>query len=856
MDAAPHADPQKPGQSPDHSHRSNARPHPSPPAPLLPPAIGLMLGIAADAWFGIPAWCAAILLAVAVLLAWRIPRRGVVIAIALAAAALGAVRHDADFDQIPAAHLAHLANGDSAPLVRVAGRIASRVRIESDDESARRGPFPTEPRTRFLFEADSIHGRDGPVPATGRVLVNVAAPALQLAEGQRVEVFGRLYTLRGPDNPGQFDWSLKRRRDGIRVGLSCGNERCVRVLDASSRGAAMRLRQWLRTLLIDETSAVDEAEASLLDAMVLAQRGSVERSLDEAFIRTGTVHFLSASGMNVMWLAGFIWMLGWATGTHYRANAARCIAAILVYGIVAEPNPPILRAVVTGSLFFAAQWLRRPASTLNGLAAAVFLLLLARPTDLFDAGFQFSFAIVAAMVMLTPALMHRLTAPATIALAGADVPLDAEATAPISRGQRFLRAMLLPLLTTLIAWLVAIPIAAYHFERFCPWGWANSLVMVPLAFLVMFAGVTKLIAAALFPSLGALLAGPLAILVGGFATLARQLADVPGVNLDVPRPTLLWIIAWYAVLVVLTRGLGRRPLRILAWLAVVPLVIGLFMPWRGSPRRADELRVWCLAVGDGSATVIELPNGRTLAYDFGTRGFFDPAANIILPFLRERGINHIDTVVVSHTDFDHYGAIPDIARAVQVDRVLVNSHFNRFAPPGSAPRRFLDALQLQNIRIESLNAGDALPDTGDVRIEFLWPPADADAAVQLVKDNDASTVLRIAWRGRSLLLTGDITDAAQALLIRRGGLHADVLSLPHHGSTTARTLNRFVEAVSPAQLLRSTGQRDRDTSDRLWPVVGERPYYSTAECGATCVVIDAANVRIETFRPARGKPRR
>ena len=90
----------------------------------------------------------------------------------------------------------------------------------------------------------------------------------------------------------------------------------------------------------------------------------------------------------------------------------------------------------------------------------------------------------------------------------------------------------------------------------------------------------------------------------------------------------------------------------------------------------------------------------------------------------------------------------------------------------------------------------------------LLHPAAGDPAPRKV--NDLSCVLRIAAGARSMLLTGDIERASEALLVARAAqqLRADVLLVPHHGSKTSSS-GEFLAAVQPELAVVPAGYRNR-----------------------------------------------
>ncbi|MEE8170486.1 MAG: ComEC/Rec2 family competence protein [Phycisphaerae bacterium] len=802
-------------------------------------AIGVTLAIAAGrfsgTWIRMAPWC-------------------MVASTALTAAALGALRYEIGMRRMAADHVARWSHPRDLVLARIVGEVVTPPRIERSGDAGFPRPYPVEPKTRFYLDAQRIQSRDGWVDVSGRLYVTIAAPALDILPGQTVEAFGRLYRFRPPDNPGEFDGALWQRRHGVWAGLFCSGERNVHALDVGAsggiRGALQRLRRVVRGYLIDDGPSPGDAADSLLEAMVLGQRGRVERSLDEAFRRAGVVHFLCASGIHVAWLGLFAWGVLFACGAHYRTIAWGTGLVIIAYAIVAEPNPPILRAAIIGCFALAAQWLRRPAHTGNWLAASAIVLLLVNPGDLFNPGFQLSFAAILGIRFVGWPLLQQAAHIGHVHVGGVWIPALADQPARV--GRRIAAFIAAPVCIAFGAWAAAFPIVAFHFGWISPWGWLNSAVLAPFVFATMALGFSQLLLAAAFPSLGGLLAAPLGAASRLLAAVAGGLADIPGGHVAVMAPGPVWTILFYASLLVVVHGAMWRVRRWMSGVMLVGLMAYCFVPsslWRG---RDDALRIWMLSVGDGNAVIIELPNGRTLACDLGTRAQYDLSRHTLVPFLRHRGVFTLDDVMISHPDMDHYGAVAPLSEQVELKRVWINDHFRRLAQSNPASVELIERLEARAIPIRAHRAGDRLPDTGDVTIDVIWPTGQPTEDV--LRDNDTSTVLRIVYQDRTVLLTGDVTDAAQARVLERGGLKADVLQLPHHGSPRPRTTAAFIDAVDPTAVIRSSGRPDRETNDSLWRAIGDRAYYNTAECGAVCVTIQNGAVRVTTFGESTGRP--
>ncbi|MEZ6119582.1 MAG: MBL fold metallo-hydrolase [Pirellulaceae bacterium] len=90
---------------------------------------------------------------------------------------------------------------------------------------------------------------------------------------------------------------------------------------------------------------------------------------------------------------------------------------------------------------------------------------------------------------------------------------------------------------------------------------------------------------------------------------------------------------------------------------IIPFAHGIYQ--HVVPR--DEVQCTFVAVGHGSAVILQLPDGQTLLYDSGRLRFPQPAVDAVSHVLWHRRIRHLDAVIVSHADADHYNAIPELA---------------------------------------------------------------------------------------------------------------------------------------------------------------------------------------------------
>jgi competence protein ComEC len=846
-----------------HERQATAAPRAAAPAPLVPAALGLVAGIGLSEWTGagVPltwlGWLAtgggatAFVLSLRRELAAAAPTLSRA-AVFLLGASLGILRHQIAVT-LPPAHVAGLL--EPAPiLTRITGTIVTAPTLAPGERRNEFLPYEPPPRTRFVLAAEALVVGGPPRPLAGLIECRIDAALPGLRAGDRVELSGWLFRPIGPRNPGDLDWRELRRREGIHAALVCDGADYVRVIAApvSWRGWIAQAQAALRGMLLEPYAAGDES-AGVLAAIVLGQRRDVSRQANEAFVRTGTVHFLAVSGFNVALLGAFVWWLvRRGAGLRLRTAAVTTALVIVLYALLAEPNAPIWRAAVMSVLACGALFMGRPFASWNWLAAAVLATLLWSPLDLLRPGFQLSFLQVLMLLAAGPLLTPWLrAAPRDEARRSGDVHTY---RAWLARAVG--RALLGVLLVSAAAWLAAAPLSLSLFGRISPYGVPISAVLAGLVALLTLIGFV-VVFVGWVPLLGAALQSLLRLLTNALLAVVEWCAALPGATVEaaVPPPAAL-VTGYYAALaaaVVLLRRAYTRPESGRAWLAggASAAALGLLAAmWvsavRVAPPRAFSVHV--LAVGSGSATVLTTPSGAAAVFDLGTTHNQD-ASRAALRLLRTSGMRRIELATVSHANFDHFSGLPRLIADCAAQRVAAPPALLAAASADRGVARLLGALAAAGHAVEPIAAGARL-DLAGVRIEVLWPPPDLPAAWPA---NESSLVLKLTIAGRAVLIPGDIESAAMRALLSRHArgeidLAADVLIAPHHGSITPRETRDFLAAVSPGYVLVSTAKPRPDLPRIVAHALGDRvPVLTTRDCGALEVRIGSdATLHIRT----------
>lgn len=210
----------------------------------------------------------------------------------------------------------------------------------------------------------------------------------------------------------------------------------------------------------------------------------------------------------------------------------------------------------------------------------------------------------------------------------------------------------------------------------------------------------------------------------------------------------------------------------------------------------DAGQVVFVDVGQGDCTFVQTPNGTTLLVDGGEYDAFDAE---LKPFLRERGIDKVDFALATHYHSDHMGGIYELVKAGMADNLIIPD----YQPENKSKDKLLKVSQSTGTRVTQISADHKLQ-LGDVDVDItvLHPQK---GGFSKENENSNSAVLMLSYYGEDFLLTGDLEEDAEGVLIKKFDLEADVLKVGHHGSSTS-TSNAFLKEVDPTYAVIQCGE--------------------------------------------------
>ncbi len=645
-------------------------------------------------------------------------------------------------------------------------------------------PYHFDQGTRFNFAVERVHDAGVKVPPriTLAWYTGFRDSVQQVGEvrpGERWQLKVRLQRPHGNANQFGFDYEVWLLEQGVRatgyVRPAGAANRRVDSFVYSVSNLVQHCRATLRERIL--RALPDKQYAGVIVALVVGDQRAIDQSDWEVFNRTGVGHLISISGLHITMVAGLFAMLAsslWRRSFFTQAQLplllpAQKVAALagaataLLYVLLAGFGIPAQRTLYMLAVVAAALWFGRITNVSHVLCAALGVVVVIDPWAVLAPGFWLSFGAVGVILFAT---IGRTEGPAT----------------------RMRRVLRLAVHTQYVVTLGLVPLSMLLFSQFSLASPFANAIAIPLISLV----VTPLsLAGAMLPApLSTLLLTTAHAAVEALAGVLTAMSGLPFAVWSAPAPA-PWVFCFAVagtVWMLAPRGWPMRWIGTVAWL---PLLAG-----QASHPPEGQFAVTAFDVGQGMALLIET-SGHRLLYDTGP--LYSPESNggnrVILPYLKARGIDALDGVVVSHSDVDHAGGALAVLKGIDVRWV--------------ASSLWYDHPIVRRAKRHARCAGGQTWVWDGVRFEMLHPtPASYDNAG--LKPNARGCTMRISAGANSVLLAADIEAAQELQLIERvpAMLQADVLLAPHHGSGTSSTAG-FLAAVDPHLVLFQVGYRNR-----------------------------------------------
>ncbi len=675
-------------------------------------------------------------------------------------------------------------------------------------------PIVDKRKIRFEFDVENVL-QPAQISFPKKIILSWYNPGKRnLNVGDKWRFTVRLKPPRTFANPGGFNYTKWLLQKGIlATGYIRTKEPTELIASSLSAYPLQRLRQSMQTQL--NNVAIDAHVLPFVRALVLGDRSGLKNEDWAVLQKTGTIHLMAISGLHVGLVAAFMFFitrLFWSkipTAALYiaapRVAAIMAWGAAFFYSALAGFSLPTQRAMIMLSVVLLALVMKKRILPAYVFSTALVIVLIYDSFAVLSVSFWLSFGAVALIYYFiftssqsgvsTKTSRFRYWLHLQIFISIGLLPLTI---------QFFQQA---PVLSP-VANIVAVPIVGFIIVPLCFIG-SILLFINDSAAIIVFDAV-----AAIFSMLWVFL---------------QWFSDLSFSTYAFATPSLIALF-----LALFGLGMFFLPnilhIRALALICCLPILL----PFHSQIERG-EFKLSVLDVGQGLSLVVQTSE-QSLVFDAGPRFSrnLDAGRAVVIPFLREQGINKLDILLISHADNDHIGGARSILSGIKVKNILT-----------SAPDKFTT---VNEYTLSRCVQGQSWQWDG-VQFEIIYP-AEKDYASGLSKNN-LSCVLLVSSKTQRVLFTGDIEREAERLILRRypNLSDLDLIVAPHHGSKTSSS-NRFVQQLVPQRVIMPVGWRNRyhfphpQVLDRYQSVQAD--IYHTSESGA--ISFDSNTREISQYR--------
>ncbi|MBT2708004.1 DNA internalization-related competence protein ComEC/Rec2 [Pseudomonas sp. ISL-84] len=526
-----------------------------------------------------------------------------------------------------------------------------------------------------------------------------------------------------------------------------------------------------------------EKTASIAVALIFGDRNFIEQDVLESYQKLGIIHLLAISGLHVGLLAGMFFLAGIRAGITREKMTSALILILPGYALITGVAPSVIRAVFMMLLVLAARKLKSAVLIIDVFSIVFMIYLFISPFILFNAGFQLSFAVSLSLILSAPLLLKRFSNPFVIII-----------------------------LVSFICQVAAMPILFWHFFEMSILSVFANLIFVPVfSSIVLPAILIIFLLHLLSGGKSAFLLAPFDEFITLIDYIAGKLSEIPHTSIVLGRPSLLVLLLYVLLIPVFfaswERSKGKKAFFLSCILPVFALLLHFF-----TTSVSPKGEVTFIDVGQGDSILVKLPYGKGnyLIDTGGTVSFqtkdwkirsdpFEAGKDIVVPFLKSKGISSIDKLILTHGDMDHIGGAAAIIDEIRVKAVILPI----VSEISELEQEVIHKAKRRNSKVLFSKAGDRWTE-GEGFFQILSPQEEIKT-----ERNDGSIVLFAKLGGLSWLFTGDIEAEGEERLVQNyPNLKIDVLKAGHHGSKTSST-DLFLSSVKPKIAIISAGENNR-----------------------------------------------
>lgn len=642
---------------------------------------------------------------------------------------------------------------------------------------------------------------------------------------QKIEI-GKTVKLRGiaekferAHNPGNFDQRQYYEKQNI-YGMVFSEE----ILGVGGKTDWLserlyRLKQCWKTKLTD---AMGEKNGAILSAILLSEKREMDAETKELYQKNGIGHVLAISGLHISFIGLSVYHLFRKLGSPYIVAGAGASVLLFLYVLMIGFSVSVMRAAIMLLIRIGADVTGRVYDMATALFFAGVVTVLLQPLYLIDAGFLMSYGAILGILIVLPAMEKMFPCKSKI-IKGmyASVAIN----------------------------IMLFPVLLYFYFEFPMYSVFLNMLVIPMMSWVLGAGLLGSLFLGPVPPIGRLLVKGCKVLLELFEWMSRLTGRLPGARIVFGQPAWWQIILYYLILCSIMffalRCKKREKLRRVRKI-VLPLCVFTPVLFAAGHGMDGELSVTVIDVGQGDGIFVRGPKNGTYLIDGGSSDVEKVGKYRLEPFLKSQGIGHLDYVLISHGDGDHYSGVEEMITRQKLGVDIENLVLPATYQSDEALIKLALLAKKNDISVLMMEPGMKLQE-GEFQMTCIQPEENFPGEI----GNASSMVLDLQFNKFRMLCTGDVEEKGEELLLEKvEGEVYPILKVAHHGSKNS-TKEELLKEIRPGIALISAGKDNRyghphkETLERLkkWGTT----IYSTVKSGALTLKSDGNTVSVEGF---------
>jgi competence protein ComEC len=601
--------------------------------------------------------------------------------------------------------------------------------------------------------------------------------------GNKVFLTGNYQKGREDRNPGEFNYHKYLKIKSI-SGI-------FTIYDTDSAKIVNDSRNIFKSLLFSVRKSIDtkikelhnQETAALLRGLILADRSEISFETKTEFINTGVIHVLAVSGLHVGYILIILVFAFGRFGIYTRATLT--VLALLFFMMLTGASPSVTRATIMSIVIIIAFITNRSTNLLNSVSLAAIVILLIKPDEIYNPGFQLSFSAVISIGVIYPVFQKSVNS--------------------FRIKSKLIKNIFLFAAVSLSAQIGTLPFTLAYFSKLSVIALLANLIVIPAVGIILAIGIITIITGYFFNFAAVYFAVANDLLTFVLTKIITFAGKLDFSFLWIRNYSLFDSLIYYGFLSIVLlayynskKFLFKLSITLIAFASII-----IYSSFDDSDFFAkNKLSVLMIDVGQGDSFLIKFPNGKTALIDAGEANpFLDNGERVIMPLLDYLGIDKIDYGFISHLDLDHYGGFISLIYSGRIKEV--------YRPlPDSTKKSLRLEKFLKDMRLKTNHYDKSVLEIGNTKVYILNDPYSTQ--YKYLSSNDKSGILKVVYGNNSFLFVGDCEYQGEYYLAANFSriLDSDVLKVGHHGSETGSSEN-FLKLVLPKIALISAGIKNK-----------------------------------------------